>query len=56
MNESEDKKLDPCPNCGSTRWIKWADGQNHTCQKCGNFYLKKPVKVIGKLGELKDAN
>lgn len=47
----------PCDKCGSSRWVKWSDGKNHTCQKCGNFYLKKPIKVIGKLeklGELKD--
>ena len=47
----------PCEKCGSSRWVKWSDGKNHTCQKCGNFYLKKPIKVIGKLeklGELKD--
>jgi Zn-finger protein len=48
------KSMNPCSKCGNSRWIKWADGQNYTCQKCGNFYLKKPVKVIGKLGELKD--
>ena len=38
-----------CANCN---WIKsW---ENKERVDCGNFYLKKPVKVIGKLGELKD--
>lgn len=43
---------EPCDKCGSSKWVKWADGQNWTCQKCGNFYLKKPQKYVGKLGKI----
>jgi ribosomal protein L37AE/L43A len=53
MTEPEgEENLNPCPKCGKSKWIKWADGQNYTCQQCGSFYLKKPIKVINKLEKL----
>jgi ribosomal protein L37AE/L43A len=57
MEEPNATSQKECEKCGSKRWIKWADGQNYTCQKCGNSYNEKPVKIIGdlsKLGEKKN--
>lgn len=48
----DNKPKTPCDRCGSSRWIRWADRKNYTCQKCGNFYLKEPIKVVGKLEKL----